>query len=1015
MLKETVARQEWQTQSVTSLHRLAVHVPLAGWPDEESARIQGSSPHLLSLDGDWGFAWFSSPQAVPEAWLASDLPRTVPIRVPGCWQLDAAYPGGRPDTDGPIYTNIKYPFPCDPPRVPEENPTGCYSRLFRVSPAWLAEGQTRILLHGVSSAFHLFCNGAWVGYSQDSRLPAEFDLTPFLRAGDNRLCVLVMRWSDGSYLEDQDMWWLSGIFRSVELLHKPARHLSDFNLTATLDEGYRDGLLTLTAMTRGAVGLRLRARLYLDEALISERVVAVGSAVVDERGGYEERATLMMRVDAPLQWSAETPHLYRLTLALLDAESVIEAEGCDVGFRRVEIRDGLLLLNGAPLLIRGANRHEFDPAMGYAIDPARIEQDLRLLKQNNFNAVRCAHYPNHSEFYRLCDRLGLYVVDEANIETHGMTPMGRLADDPLWLGAFVERAARMVARDFNHPCIIIWSLGNESGYGAAHDAMYRWIKRRDPSRPIQYEGGGANTAATDILCPMYARTDEDQPFPAVPKWSLKKWIGLPGESRPLILCEYAHAMGNSLGGFAHYWQDFREYPRLQGGFVWDWVDQGLDRHDGEGRHDWGYGGDFGDRQNDRQFCCNGLLFPDRTAHPALFEARRAQQPFTFRLLSSRPLRVEVTSDYLFRTTDNERLQWRVCADGESILEGECLLAMAPQQRLTLTLGEWEEGGTLHWLDLAVSQIASTPWSAAGHEVARQQFLLPAPLVLQRPVAAGPRLEESGWIRGRRHHWHLDRATGCIDRWLRDGEEQLLAPVSDHFYRAPLDNDIGTSEADHADPGSWLARWQACGLGQWRHRCLGIEEREGALWVRHGYFHGEALVALTQWQHSVDQEGGMALAIEVELADSLPPLPRVGLQLHLAMVPESVRWLGRGPHENYPDRRLSADLGCWELSLAALHTPYIFPSDNGLRCDTRELWLGPLSVRGAFHFSASRFSQRQLAQARHQGELVEEAGLFVCLDGEHMGVGGDDSWSQSVRPEFQLSARRYRWGCRLGDD
>ena len=674
MLREIVARQDWQTQAITSVNRLAAHTPMFSWRSEADARGDLASSSRLLLDGEWRFSFFAAPELVPESWLAQDLADACPITVPGNWQLDAAYPAARPLTDGPIYTNIKYPFPCDPPRVPAENPTGCYSREFELPADWLASGQSRIIFDGVSSAFHLFCNGRWVGYSQDSRLPAEFDLTPYLQSGRNRLAVLVLRWSDGSYLEDQDMWWLSGIFRSVSLLHKPSRHLMDMRVTPELDACYRDGRLKIALQVANGAGLSVEANLYDGGERVATLRQPIGTQAIDEKGAYDDRAEFWLDVAAPRKWSAETPHLYRLTLTLLDEQGqAIESEACDVGFRVVEIRGGLLRVNGQPLLVRGANRHEHHPAKGYAIDRATMERDLLLMKRHNFNAVRCSHYPNHPDFYRLCDRLGLYVVDEANLETHGMTPMGRLARDPAWSNAFLERATRMVARDFNHPSIIIWSLGNESGYGPAHDAMYGWIKRSDPSRPVQYEGGGADTPATDIICPMYARTHQDQPFPAVPKWALAKWIGLPGEHRPLILCEYAHAMGNSLGGYAHYWQAFRDHPRLQGGFVWDWVDQGLDKYTADGRHYWGYGGDFGDVQNDRQFCCNGLLFPDRTPHPALFEAKRAQQPFRFTLLEHTPLRVRIESEYLFRSTDNERLCWQLCENGHVQQQGEVSL------------------------------------------------------------------------------------------------------------------------------------------------------------------------------------------------------------------------------------------------------------------------------------------------------------------------------------------------------
>ncbi|WP_348685518.1 beta-galactosidase [Aeromonas bestiarum] len=1020
MLREIVARQDWQTQAITSVNRLAAHTPLFSWRSEADARADLASPSRLLLDGEWRFSFFEAPERVPDGWLTQDLPQACAIRVPGNWQLDATYPASRPLTDGPIYTNIKYPFPCDPPRVPVANPTGCYSREFSVPADWLAGGQTRIIFDGVDSAFYLFCNGRWVGYSQDSRLPAEFDLSPFLQAGGNRLAVLVLRWSDGSYLEDQDMWRLSGIFRSVTLLHKPDRHLMDIRVTPELDACYRDARLKIELQAANAAGLSVEVCLYDGTERVANLHQRFGTAAIDEKGAYEDRSECWLEVAAPRKWSAETPHLYRLTLTLLGEQGEpIESEAYDVGFRAVEIKGGLLRVNGQPLLIRGANRHEHDAARGHVVTPAAIEQDLLLMKRHNFNAVRCSHYPNHPELYRLCDRLGLYVVDEANLETHGMTPMGRLARDPAWSNAFLERVTRMVARDFNHPCIIIWSLGNESGYGPAHDAMYGWARQADPSRPVQYEGGGADTAATDIICPMYARTHQDQPFPAVPKWALAKWIGLPGETRPLILCEYAHAMGNSLGGFAHYWQAFRDHPRLQGGFVWDWVDQGLDKQTDDGRHYWAYGGDFGDQPNDRQFCCNGLLFPDRTPHPALFEAKRAQQPFVLTLQSQAPLRVEIRSEYLFRSTDNELLRWQLCENGLVLQQGECPLSLAPRTSVVLILLDTLPAfaaGSLAWLDLAIVQPAATAWAEPEHEVARQQFMLPTPMAI--PAAFNPatiKEQPDHWlVCAAGSEWQLDKSSGRIRSWQKHGRERLQDAIADHFYRAPLDNDIGASEADHIDPNAWIARWQGAGLNELEHRCLGLEvdPHHGRVLVRHGYFVQGTLKLSTRWQHSFGADGAMALTIAVEVAAGMPSLPRIGALLWLVDEVAELSWLGLGPHENYPDRLLGADFGRWQLPLADLHTPYVFPTDNGLRCDTRQLQLGEIAVEGQFHFSVSRYSQQQLALARHQTDLVAEGGLHLCLDGFHMGIGGDDSWSQSVRPEYWLQPGGYYWNCVL---
>ncbi|MER0126627.1 beta-galactosidase [Franconibacter daqui] len=1012
-LQTLLARRDWENPLVTSLNRLDAHPPFHSWRTVEAAREASAPAHRLSLNGQWRFSFFSAPEQVPESWLLTDLPQAAAMPVPSNWQMQGF--------DTPIYTNVTYPIPVTPPCVPKENPTGCYSLTFNVEESWLAQGQTRIVFDGVNSAFYLFCNGRWVGYSQDSRLPAEFDLSGVLHAGENRLAVLVLRWCDGTYLEDQDMWRMSGIFRDVTLQHKPATRLADYQASTHLNEDFSRATLEVLARAEGpaVAACRVALSLWRDGACVAQGDSPFGSEIIDERGAWSDRVTLRLPVEKPLLWSAEAPHLYRLVVALYDEHNaLLEAEACDIGFRKVEISEGLLKLNGQPLLIRGVNRHEHHPERGQVVDEETMRRDIELMKQHNFNAVRCSHYPNHPLWYRLCDQYGLYVVDEANIETHGMEPMSRLSDDPRWLPAMSERVTRMVQRDRNHPCIIIWSLGNESGHGANHDALYRWIKSNDPTRPVQYEGGGANTAATDIICPMYARVDQDQPFPAVPKWSLKKWIGLPGETRPLILCEYAHAMGNSFGGFARYWQAFREFPRLQGGFVWDWVDQALCKTDADGNTFWAYGGDFGDTPNDRQFCMNGLVFPDRTPHPALYEAQRAQQFFQFRLVSHTPLVVEVTSEYLFRRTDNERLRWRLEVEGETAGQGEMTLELAPQgkQLFTLTLPETLPPGQ-RWLNVEVVQPQATAWSAAGHRCAWDQWRLPAPLVLPEPIAQGetPQLkvtETALRVRQGENTWCFNRQSGWLEQWWRDGLPTLLSPLKDNFTRAPLDNDIGVSEATRIDPNAWVERWKAAGMYEMTAECLRCEAvttgREVLIRTLHAWRHAGQTLFISEKNWRIDASGALHGSVDVQVAQGIPAPARIGLSCQLAEVAEEVQWLGLGPHENYPDRRLAAQQGRWTLPLNALHTPYIFPGENGLRCDTHELRYGSHLLQGVFHFGLSRYSAQQLKETSHRHLLREEAGVWLNLDAFHMGVGGDDSWSPSVAPEFIFNEERLHY-------
>lgn len=1013
-LSALLARRDWENPGVTQWNRLAAHAPFHSWRDEASAREEAKTSNKRSLNGVWQFSFFAAPEQVTQAWVEEDCTDAVAMPVPSNWQMQGF--------DTPIYTNVTYPIPVNPPWVPAENPTGCYSLTFEMDDAWLHGGQTRIIFDGVNSAFHLWCNGRWIGYSQDSRLPAEFDLTAALRSGQNRLAVMVLRWCDGSYLEDQDMWRMSGIFRDVSLLHKPETQIADYHIVTDLNAECDRAMLNVDVALAGSCysACEVAITLWRNGEKCASVTQRPGSAVVDERGRWAERLAVAIPVKEPALWSAETPELYRLTIALRDAQgNTLDVEACDVGFRRVEISNGLLKLNGKPLLIRGVNRHEHHPENGQVMDEATMRRDIELMKQHNFNAVRCSHYPNHPLWYRLCDRYGLYVVDEANIETHGMVPMSRLADDPRWLPAMSERVTRMVQRDRNHPSIIIWSLGNESGHGANHDALYRWLKTTDPTRPVQYEGGGANTAATDIVCPMYARVDQDQPFPAVPKWAIKKWIGMPDETRPLILCEYAHAMGNSFGGFAKYWQAFRSHPRLQGGFVWDWVDQALTKQDENGKPFWAYGGDFGDKPNDRQFCLNGLVFPDRTPHPALYEAQRAQQFFTFTRVSTSPLVVEVKSDYLFRHTDNDVARWSVTRDGEVLAQGEVALSIPPQgqQRLEITLPTLAAGPGEVWLNVEVIQPQATAWSPANHRCAWDQWPLPMPLYVspRRAVGIPPVLtarDEALDITHGEQRWRFDRASGNLTQWWNKGVETLRSPLTDNFTRAPLDNDIGVSEATQIDPNAWVERWKAAGMVEMSARLLMCEAEPHAndvvVTTRHVWeYRGKALF-LSHKIWRIDDCGGLHGDVQVQVASDIPEPARIGLCVQLAQVPDTVRWLGLGPFENYPDRTLAAQQGRWTLPLDAMQTPYIFPTENGLRCDTRELVCGAHVLQGQFHFSVSRHSQQQLRETTHQHLLRDEPGCWLNLDAFHMGVGGDDSWSPSVSSEFILQHRQLRY-------
>jgi len=1019
---EIINARDWENQHVTHQNVAEAHAPTSAYHSQEAALKAQPSEYTKSLNGQWDFALFDKPESVPAKCIDIEFsdPSWSEIIVPSNWQLQGH--------DKPIYTNVKYPFADTPPFVPQDNPTGVYRLSFDLPESW-SERRQAIIFDGVNSAFHLWCNGIWVGYSQDSRLPAEFDLTNYLSTGKNQLTVMVLRWSDGSYLEDQDMWWLSGIFRDVTLRSKAPVSIRDVAIRTDLDACFNHGMLNVsTSLNQLKNDHSVQVQLFdahlkpVTEALS----VAFGQRIIDEKGPWAELAEHQIPVQSPQKWSAESPYLYRVVVSLLNNQGeLVDCEAYQVGFRVVEISAGQLKVNGQPLLIRGVNRHEHHPEKGHAVSRADMLEDIKLLKQNNFNAVRTAHYPNHPVWYELCDQYGLYVVDEANVETHGQFPMCRLSNDPSWLNAYMRRMTRMVDRDKNHPSIIIWSLGNESGIGNNHHAMYQWTKLKDPTRPVQYEGGGSDTAATDIIVPMYARVEKDLTDPrdpsVTPKLGIKKWIGMPNENRPLILCEYAHAMGNSLGGFYKYWDAFRQYPRLQGGFIWDWVDQGLTKSDAKGVKYWAYGGDFGDQINDRQFCINGLVFPDRSLHPALLEAKKAQQFYQFSLSENHPLAVNVSSENLFTASDQETLLWSLTENGFVILSGEVVLNVAAQSAQLITLAEAipaQKIGCDYFLNIDIVLSADKLWAEKGFVVATEQLELATVMRLKPPVfstGAAPNLSETETafnVTGDDFRIAINKQTGVIDNWLIKGEDKLLQGPKDNFYRAPLDNDIGTSEVDRVDPTSWLARWQSSGLDSLICQCAMIQghrlSNQVLIEAQFNHYHQDKVIIATHWKYAINAQGEVTISVDLTSAKSLPSLARVGIELVLPDSDKKVDWYGRGPHENYPDRLLSAHINRHSCSIEEMHTPYIFPSESGLRCDVKEAKVGDLTVSGDFHLGVSRYSQANVAAAKHTNELQAQKQVYLRLDGFHMGVGGDDSWSPSVHDEFKLNKQHYHY-------
>ena len=817
--------EDWQDPLVISRNKEPGHATLMVYPDVATAlgasltADRTASPWRKSLNGQWKFAFAANPAAAPEGFYAADYDVSdwAEIAVPGNWQ--------RQGYDKPVYVNVQYPFPTDDyPRVPDDdNPTGCYRLAFTVPADWDGR-QVFLSFEGVDSAFHLWVNGEFAGYSEDNHLPAEFNITRYLRPGENSVALRVYRWSTGAYMEDQDYWRLSGIYRDAYLWSAPLVHVRDFTVRTTFDVLYRDATLSVSAKVQnyGAAetgGYALEGKLFDAEG--NEVPLAGFRASVYADPNQETAVRLSAPVAAPRRWSDEDPYLYTLVLVLTGPDgAVLETESCRVGFRQVEIRDAQIHVNGKPVVFKGVNRHEHEEDNGHAIGVESMVADILLMKQFNFNAVRTCHYPDDPRWYELCDQYGIYLIDEANIETHGIEP--RPANDPAFTAAFVDRGIRMVERDKNHPSVIVWSLGNESGYGPNHAAMSGWMRDYDPTRPIHYEGTihypeSLAGPVVDMVSTMYP--------------TIERIIELATDEhirKPVIMCEYAHSMGNSTGNLQEYWDAIDRYPRLQGGFIWDWVDQGLTKYTADGVPYYAYGGDFGDLPNDASFCCNGLIWPNRVPHPAMYEMKKVQEPVKVTAVDLARGLVRVTNKQRFADLGRYTISWMVSADGEVLQSGTLPRLDTPAGAsvdLPLPIEPVQaQPGTEYWLDVSVALAAPTLWAEAGHEVAFGQFKLPVaarpatvPADAQMPPVTVEESAAAITLKGEGFALAFDRATGRIASWQAAGRDLLSQGPALQIWRAPTENDLNTWGRERA-----AIQWREAGLHILEERAEKVE-------------------------------------------------------------------------------------------------------------------------------------------------------------------------------------------------
>lgn len=1023
-------RVEWQDQHVFEISKEPPHS--ARLPDAD----RNSRPLRESLNGDWKFHWSPNPASRPKDFFERDYDvsgwKTIP--VPSNWQMQGH--------GIPQYINIQYPFATHPPYVMAEppkdftsyarrNPVGSYRREFTM--AALPQGQqTFLVFDGVDSAFYLWINGQKVGYSQDSRTPAEFNITKYLKEGTNILAAEVYQFSDGSYLEGQDMWRLNGIFRDVYLYSAGDVRIRDYFIRQDLDEAYRDATLTIEAALEQFAPQEampvVRAQLYEGEQLIQETAFRPTGEV----RGKDAMHQASMQVANPKKWTAETPNLYTMVLTLRTGDETRDVVCGRVGFREVEVSGGQLKVNGRPILIKGVNRHEHDPDTGHRVSRESMIEDIKLMKRMNINTVRTSHYPNVSEWYDLCDEYGLYVIDEANIESHGMRFGARsLAKDPSWQAAHLARVRAMVERDKNHPSVILWSLGNEAGDGINFEAASAWIKARDPSRPVHYERA-ERRPHTDIVCPMYHRVE-----------SLVKYAKT-NPDRPLILCEYMHAMGNSVGGMREYWDAIEAYDALQGGSIWDWADQGLRKKvqvadarrllhadyarpaAAESRNDtawfWAYGGDYGDVPNNYNFCCNGLVQPDRRPNPHIWEVKKNYQNIRVTPENLREAKFRVHNGFFFSALDLAEAKWELLEDGHKVQNGVVdLPVIAPQEDAVVAVPVKREklkSGREYFLKLRFELRSDQPWAPKGHEIAFEQFLMPHEKSSPLPGAFSgyPDLAweaHEGRLIVKNDDLFAEFRDTALCKWTWKGRDLIAEPLRPNFWRALTDNDRGSRARED------VSVWKGA-AGNLKHIKV-TAETVGPGHVRvtaSGIM--EAVDSPLTVIYDVYGDGRIEVGQVFEPAAGLPEVPRIGMQMQVPGALRRMVWYGRGPHESYSDRKLSAAMGIYEEDIYRPEHIYVRPQENGNKTDVR--WAAWLDADGrgimaiglpVINTSAWPYTQEDLEQAAHTHELPRRDTITVNLDYGQRGLGGDDSWGSLPHDEYRLTAgQKYRCRFRL---
>ncbi len=997
-------QNEWQDANVNAINRAPMHTHYFAFETEEAA-MKGcrlASDNYLTLNGTWKFNWVKDADQRPTDFYRMDFNDRGwdDMQVPGIWEIN-----GYGD---PIYVNVGFPwrsqYKNNPPYVPTvNNHVGTYRKEIEIPADWKGR---KIFAHfgSVTSNMYLYVNGKFVGYSEDSKLEAEFDLTKYLRPGKNLIAFQVFRWCDGTYLEDQDFFRYSGVGRDCYLYARHTDYIQDIRLTPDLDAQYKDGTLQIAIQMEGKGTAAMK--------LLDKAGKEVATAQIKGSG------TTTMSVGNPLKWSAETPNLYTLVVNLEKNGQVIESLTQKVGFRKIELKNGQVLVNGQPVLFKGANRHEMDPDGGYVVSKERMIQDIKRMKELNINAVRTCHYPDNNLWYDLCDEYGLYMVAEANVESHGMGYGEKtLAKNPLYAKAHLERNQRSVQRSYNHPSIIFWSLGNEAGFGPNFEACYKWIKAEDKSRPVQYEQAGTNEF-TDIYCPMYENYEDCEEYA---KGDIDK---------PLIQCEYAHAMGNSQGGFKEYWDLVRKYPKFQGGFIWDFVDQAVRWHTKDGREFYGYGGDFNPYDaSDNNFNNNGLISPDRVPNPHAYEVAYFYQNIWVNPVDMQKGEISIYNENFFRDLSGYYAEWKLMVEGEAVQSGLLTdLKVDPQQTVNQKIPYSLEGicpGKEVLLNIEFKLKNGEMLLPAGHTVAKQQLAIrdyKAPEnLLTEPVIAHdetpqPVVEDNDQfyliVKGENFHIDFERRNGLLSLYEVNGMSILQegAQLRPNFWRAPTDNDMGA------------------GLQQkyvvWKNPKLELKSlehtTENKLVVVKALYDMPEVSAKLALTYRINKEGAIEVtqSMTADKNAKVSNMFRFGMRAELNKDMSYIRYYGRGPVENYADRNHSAFIGQYKQTVDEQFYSYIRPQETGTKTDIR--WWNQTNRGGngvqfvgaepfsasALHYTLESLDDGWEKDQRHSELVPQTDYVNMCIDKVQSGLGCVNSWGTLPLEQYQLPYQDY---------